>query len=116
LRLQTEIIFMTWTTLYINGRPGFKEAVMQKLANNSRFYLPGSADSENDLLLYWIDNTKALRDFKIEIGSKLIFKYRLQFYFSVPEETTAVSELTKQEKALVKKMNTWEAEHYRHSA
>jgi len=47
---------------------------------------------------------------------KLIFKYRLQFYFSVPEETTEVSELTKQEKALVKKMNTWEAEHYRHSA
>lgn len=107
---------MTWTTLYISGRPGFKEAVVQKLAHNNRLYLPGSADSENDLLLYWIDTAKALREFKIEIGSKLIFKYRLQFYFSVPEETTEVSELTKQEEALVKKMNTWEAEHYRHSA
>jgi hypothetical protein len=107
---------MTWTTLYINGRPGFKEEVLNKLARTSRFYLPGSADSEHDLLLYWIDADLPLRDFKNEIGSKLIFKYRLQFYFSVPEETTYSAQLTVQEEALVKKMNSWEAEQYRHSA
>jgi len=107
---------MTWTTLYINGRLGFKEAIMDKLAHTSRFYLPGTADSENDLLLYWIDSELPLRDFKNEIGSKLIFKYRLRFHFSVPAEQTDSSTLTKQEEALVKKMNTWEAEQYRHSA
>ena len=106
---------MTWTTLYINGRSGFKEAVLHKLAITSRFYLPGSADSENDLLLYWVDNTLPLRDFKNEIGSKLIFKYRLQFHFSVPSENRDSSKLTVQEQALVKKMSVWE-EQYRHSA
>lgn len=105
---------MTWTTLYITGRPGFKEAVMDKLAP-SRFYLPGSADSENDLLLYWIDSEMSLRDFKNEIGSKLIFKYRLHFYFSVPSESKDASKLTLQEEALIQKMTVWE-EQYRHSA
>ncbi|MCW5910881.1 MAG: hypothetical protein KIT62_07395 [Cyclobacteriaceae bacterium] len=107
---------MSWTTLYISGRPGFKEAVMHKLHHTSRSYLPGAADSENDLLLYWIDNSIPLRDFKNEIGSKLIFRYRLRFHYSVPTETKDSTRLTLQEAALVKKMNTWEAEHYRHSA
>ena len=107
---------MNWTTLYINGRPGFKEAVMEKLGHDSRFYLPGSVDTETDLLLFWIDSTKVLRDFKTEIGSKLIFKYRLQFYFTVPEKANEGSELTRREEALVKEMSNWEAEHYRHSA
>lgn len=105
---------MTWTTLYISGRPGFKEAVLDKLAHTSRFYLPGSADSEHDLLLYWIDSTFPLREFKSELGSKLIFKYRLQFHYAVPEEHTD-STLSVQEEALVKKMTNWESE-YRHSA
>lgn len=107
--------YMAWTTLYISGRPGFKEAVMDKLTHTSRFYLPGSVDSEHDLLLYWIDNTLPLRDFKNELGSKLIFKYRLQFHYTVPEEYTD-SKLSVQEEALIKKMTNWEAEHYRHSA
>jgi hypothetical protein len=106
---------MTWTTLYITGRPGFKEALMNKLAHISQFYLPGSVEAEHDLLLYWIDNSLPLRDFKNEIGSKLIFKYRLQFHSSVPADHADESKLTVQEEALVKKMNTWE-EQYRHSA
>ncbi|MBX2896325.1 MAG: hypothetical protein KF763_12830 [Cyclobacteriaceae bacterium] len=106
---------MAWTTLYISGRPGFKEAVLDKLSGTSRYYLPGSAESEHDLLLYWIDSTLPLRDFKSELGSKLIFKYRLQFHYAVPEEH-ADSTLSLQEEALIKKMTNWEVEQYRHSA
>jgi hypothetical protein len=106
---------MAWITLYISGRPGFQEAVLDRLTHSSRFYLPGSADSEPDLLLYWIDSSLPLRDFKNELGSKLIFKYRLQFHYAVPEEH-ADSKLSVQEEALIKKMATWEADQYRHSA
>ncbi|MBX2916391.1 MAG: hypothetical protein KF856_14070 [Cyclobacteriaceae bacterium] len=105
---------MTWSTLYISGKPGFKEAILDKLSHPGRFYLPGSFDTEHELLLYWIDSNVPLRNFKNEIGSKLIFKYRLRFHAVVPEESTD-TRLSVQEKALVKKMAEWE-EHYRHSA
>ncbi|MBN8575960.1 MAG: hypothetical protein KF775_13845 [Cyclobacteriaceae bacterium] len=105
---------MNWITLYISGKPGFKEAVLNKLAHAGRHYLPGATDSESDFLLYWIDSTYALRDFKTEIGSKLILRYRLRFSFILPEANLS-TDLTTQELALVKKMSAWEAE-YRHSA
>lgn len=67
---------MSWTPVYIEGNEGFKEAVVAKLENT---WPRGSADSERDLVMFWLRKTSDLREFKEAIGSKLIFKYRMRF-------------------------------------
>lgn len=108
---------MSWTTLYITGKPGFKDAVLGSLEDSKVSFLPGSTEGDADLLLFWIDEKSPLRDFKKAIGSKIVFKYRLQFFYTMnqrPENKT--SKLTEREEALIRKMTAWEAGRFRHSA
>jgi len=68
---------MSWVTVYIRGRGSFQKEVLAKLEQS---WLVGSHEANNDLLLFWIEDTSRLRRLKIAIGPKLIFKYRLHFF------------------------------------
>lgn len=77
---------MGWITVYITGKSEFREEVLKKLESSDVNYMPGytGASSEMDTHdLYWLDEKVALRTFKEAIGSKLIWKYRLNFFTSL---------------------------------
>jgi hypothetical protein len=75
---------MGWTTLYITGKEDFREEIKDRLEGSNLdimsgytgTYTPGGEAHE----LYWIDEKTDLRNVKEAIGSKLIWKYRLNFY------------------------------------
>ncbi len=103
---------MEWMTIYIAGKPGFKEEVTRQLQASRFPSMPGTA--ENDLLcLFWIDERSSLRDFKKAIGSKAVFKYRLQFYPSLESYLSSQHDemelvLTDDELQLINRMASWE--------
>jgi len=68
---------MVWVTVYIRGRKNFQREVLAKLEQS---WLAGSHGANNDLLMFWIEDTSRLRSLKKTIGCKLIFKYRLHFF------------------------------------
>jgi|SRR5690349_15825657 hypothetical protein len=77
---------MGWITVYITGKADFREEVRKKLESSDVNFMPGytGASSEMDTHdLYWLDERVDLRNFKVAIGSKLIFKYRLNFFTSL---------------------------------
>ncbi len=84
---------MNWTTLYIQGKPGFDSEVLKNLENSKTNYLHGTS-LESGVCLYWIDEKANLRDFKMAIGGKVIFKYRLQFYSTIEEMIESQPEFT----------------------
>lgn len=107
---------MAWSTLYITGKKGFQDEVAENLRESDISYLPGSS-GESNLIMIWVDDTLPLRDLKIAIGSKTVFRYRLRF-FSTPEEhhaSESQEKLTAREQAMIREMSDWEAR-YLHSA
>lgn len=100
---------MSWSTIYIHGRTGFKKAVEEKLKNN---WLDGYPENDLELMMYWRREESSLRDFKLAIGSKLIFKYRLRFYSSVDEYLALDKRkeivFTSAENKMVSKMISWQ--------
>jgi len=101
---------MSWSTIYIHGRTGFKQAVEDKIKSN---WLHGYPETDLELMMYWQREESTLRDFKLAIGSKLIFKYRLQFFSSVDEylqleKKKADISFSKRENQLVRKMIKWQ--------
>lgn len=104
---------MGWVTLYISGKADFEQEVLHHLGKSGFAFLPGSSD-ESELALYWVNDTYKLRDFKKAIGAKTIFKYRLHFYASVElfhkeQNKGKNSDLfDPHEKAMIRKMKTWE--------
>jgi hypothetical protein len=77
---------MGWITVYITGKPDFREEVLKKLENSSVNFMPGNTGASSDMDthdLYWLDEKEDLKDFKRAIGSKLIWKYRLSFFASL---------------------------------
>lgn len=107
---------MAWSTLYITGKKDFQEEVLQTLRNSDVSYLPGSS-GDTDLLMFWVDEMTPLRDIKMAIGSKVLFKYRLQFFTDIDQHRVDKKKesLTPHEEAMIRKMSNWEAR-YRHSA
>ncbi len=72
--------------------------------------MPGSVEGER-VAMFWIPKGTSLRDFKMSIGSKIVFKFRLQFYHSYNEllgvrESKRVKEadFNSHERALIRKM------------
>jgi hypothetical protein len=102
---------MGWVTLYITGKEDFREDVGEKLENSSLKLMPGytgGAQAGNQYHdMYWVDETVKLRDLKEAIGSKLVWKYRLQFYTSLEafvesqNPTKNNAEFTAEERALL---------------
>ncbi len=68
---------MCWITVYINGRIGFQDVVISKLENT---WLPGSPETADNLIMFWLPNVDTIRTLKMKIGSKLILRYRLRFF------------------------------------
>ena len=75
---------MNWTTLYIEGKTGFDSEVLKNLEHSSFTFMHGTS-LESGVCLYWVDEKAKIRDFKMAIGSKTVFKYRLRFYTSIEE-------------------------------
>ncbi len=109
---------MSWTTLYITGKPDFKEEILHNLDKSEISFLPGSTEGESDLVLLWVDENLPLRDLKKAIGSKTVFKYRLQFFTSLTQRQAQEKKepLTPREQAMIREMADWETRNYRHSA
>jgi len=105
---------MNWITIYISGKEGFEQEVTDHLESSDFVHMKGSLE-DTGLALYWIDEKADLREFKKAIGSKTIFKYRLQFYSSVEEFVEAQSNnrslrFTKEEQAMINRMNRLESQ------
>lgn len=113
---------MNWNTIYIKGKPGFEREVEENLANAAVSVMPGSLSEGENTALFWIDEKASLREIKKAIGSKVVFKYRLQFFKSLEEvnalEKAMESDFTDAEEDLIRKMTTWESDsvRYRNSA
>jgi len=96
-------------TVYIVGNPGFVELHRKRLDDSSRF-LRGQVSveiPEKEVQLFWVHNKKELKKLKKAIGSELIWKYRLRFYFELEEFTDQQEEkveMSAEEKALMKKV------------
>ena len=104
---------MGWITIYITGKTDFREEVLKKLEGSDVNFMPGYTGASSDMdthELYWLDEKVDLRTFKEAIGSKLIFKYRLNFFTSLEafiesqNNKKKVSELTPEENDLLLKM------------
>jgi hypothetical protein len=108
---------MAWITLYITGKPNFEDAVLDNLEKSEISFLPGSNGDNNNFLI-WVDETLPLRQLKEAIGSKTVFKYRLQFFTSLSKHQGEVikAPLTPREQAMILEMKAWEGRKYRHSA
>lgn len=77
---------MGWITIYITGKSDFREEVQKKLEGSSVNFMPGYTGATSDMDthdLYWLDENVDLRTFKEAIGSKVLFKYRLNFFTSL---------------------------------
>jgi hypothetical protein len=74
---------MGWGTLYVYGKPGFEQEVLDQLEHSSIGFMPGSMSGEQNIALYWVDERTSMRDFKKAIGSEIVFKYRLRFFNSL---------------------------------
>lgn len=113
---------MSWTTIYIKGNIGFESEVVYYLEKSGFSFLPGTDQVESGISLYWIDDASKLRDFKIAIGAKTVFKYRLKFFKELTkavESQTSATNFTPNEEAMVKKMSEWQLAYnreLRHSA
>ena len=96
-------------TIYIVGNPGFVELHRKRLDDSSRF-LRGQVTveiPEKEVQLFWVHNKSELKKLKKAIGSELIWKYRLRFYFELEEFTDhqeEKAEMSAEEKALMKKV------------
>jgi hypothetical protein len=110
---------MSWNTLYITGKVGFKEKVLENLDSDLPI-MPGSTGNDQDIILLWVDENLPLRKLKKAIGSKIVFKYRLRFFPTLEELQSLQSKdtsLTDREEAMIRKMNEWQnTQDYLHSA
>jgi hypothetical protein len=73
---------MGWITVYIRGKSGFEQDVLDRLNGSDFPFMPGTS-YEKGLMLCWIPDQKTVRSFKQVIGSKIVFRYRLRFYTNV---------------------------------
>jgi hypothetical protein len=78
---------MGWVTIYITGKADFRDDVREKLENSDLNLMPGynggSGETQVVTDLYWVDEKITLREIKQAIGSKLVWKYRLQLFGSL---------------------------------
>ena len=106
---------MGWVTIYITGREDFHEEVGEKLEDTDLKLMPGYTGGsaiEGGLYsdLYWVDEKVSLRELKEAIGSKLIWKYRLNFYTSLESfiesqnKKKTTTDFTAEERALLAEM------------
>ena len=110
---------MGWITVYITGKADFRQDVLKKLEGSNVNFMPGNIGESSDMDthdLYWLDEKVDMRSFKEAIGSKLVWKYRLNFYTSLEafiesqKNKKNDQELSLEESALLSRMQ--EAEYH----
>ena len=108
---------MGWITVYITGKADFREEVLRKLEGSNVNFMAGYTGASSDMDthdLYWLDESVDLRKFKEAIGSKLIWKHRLNFFTSLEafiesqKNKRKGPEYTPEENALLMKMQDTE--------
>ncbi len=101
-------IFMNWKTIYIIGKEDFRDEVMKNLSRSGLEYMSGydSDQSKEAHELIWVPETMTLRELKMAIGAKTVFKYRLGFFESLEQfiERLNNDEFTEDEKKRVERM------------
>ncbi len=103
---------MSWTTIYISGKPDFRQDVRRKLEHSSIPHMPGYVEShpgQDPCDLYWLDGTVSLRRVKEALGAKVIWKFRLRFYTTLEEfiasrQSTSDNGLTSREREMISEM------------
>lgn len=103
---------MGWITIYITGKTDFREEVLKRLESADVNFMPGYTGASSDMDahdLYWLDEKVNLRDFKEAIGSKLIWKHRLNFFTSLEafiesQNKKKASQLSQEEDELLHRM------------
>lgn len=104
---------MGWITVYITGEGDFRAEVLKKLEASDVNFMPGNTGASSDLDthdLYWLDEKVDIRKFKEAIGSKLVWKYRLNFFTSLEafiesqKNKIKHTELTPEENVLLLRM------------
>jgi len=104
---------MGWITVYITGKADFREDVRKRLEGSNVNVMPGYTGASSDMDthdLYWLDEKVGLRTFKEAIGSKLVWKYRLNFFTSLEafiesqKNKRKEEELSDEENALLLRM------------
>lgn len=74
-------------TIYIKGIKKYKVSLVKGLEksdlNEGYDYIQGSGG--DDHALYWINEHVTLRDFKLAIGAKFVFKHRMRFFDTIDE-------------------------------
>lgn len=106
---------MGWVTIYITGKGQFQKEVGEALEDSNLNLMPGytggsAVEGELSSDLYWVDEKLKLRDLKDAIGSKLIWKYRLNFYTTLESfiesqnKKKTTSDFTAEERALLAEM------------
>jgi hypothetical protein len=81
---------MSWITLYVSGRTGIELQLNRFMTKSGSDFLSGTVN-EQGLLLYWVKQDFQLHKMKVAIGSKLLFRFRMRFFFSADTFTTARS-------------------------
>ena len=101
---------MNWTTIYITGKSDFRDDVRKRLEHSDLTFMPGYIESSSSSVihdLYWLDEKTDLRAFKESIGSKIVWKYRLEFFDSLEkfiesqQPSNKSNTLTKEELGLI---------------
>jgi hypothetical protein len=109
VRGEGKLEYGAWIPIYINGRSGFEKAVQSKLRDS---WLQGTPEVGNTLIMYWLHQDSELHKFKLAIGSKIIFKYRLHFFMNLNEYVTSDGKLdgglSLDEDSMIQKMIMWE--------
>lgn len=74
-------------TIYIKGIKKYKDALIKGLKKSDlregRDFIQGLAGKDH--ALYWINENLDLREFKLAIGAKYVFKHRLKFFNTIEE-------------------------------
>jgi hypothetical protein len=78
-----------WKTLYITGRSEFDQIVLDYLKKLEIDFMTGSFNEEG-LYLLWVAENFDLKLLKRAIGGKVIFRYRLRFFFNVNSFVTSI--------------------------
>jgi len=102
---------MDWCNIYITGKQGFKKEVARRLEHSKLPHMPGYIGNSSDTCeydMYWISKNTSLRDFKMAVGAKTIWKYRIRTYQSLEEFITSqekeTSSFSDNDLALIKEM------------
>lgn len=93
-------------TIYITGIKKYRVSILKGLLKSDliegKDFIEGS--SGYDHALYWLGDHVTLKDFKLAIGAKYIWKHRMRFFNTYDEmkpPTVGSTELTETEKRLL---------------